>query len=353
VVSKDKIAVTGGNIMGQLGFFDVEKKLQELSELGDPLERLNKAIDWQQFKPVIVRAFRKERKSNAGRPPFDYLMMFKIIVLQHMYNLSDAQTQFQLIDRFSFRRFIGVGAEDTIPDEKTIWLFRETMTRTGAIKKLFRLFGRFLDEAGYQAKKGMIVDASIVEVPRQRNTVEENRQLKEGKIPSQWKDQAAKLRQKDVDARWTKKGNETYYGYKDHINVDVKHKLIRKYEVTPAHVHDSQEIKPLIDYGNTRQAIWGDSAYSSQEIRDLLKKRHIKNHIHRKGYRDHALTPFQQAMNKKKSSIRARVEHAFGRISFLIGRWIRCIGFVRTRARIGLINLVYNMTRFTYLVNHA
>lgn len=339
--------------MGQLGFFDVEKKLQQLSELGDPLERLNKAIDWGQFKPVIARAFRKERKSNAGRPPFDYLMMFKIMILQHLYNLSDAQTQFQLIDRFSFRRFIGVGAEDTIPDEKTIWLFRETLIRRGAIKKLFVLFGRYLDEAGYQANKGMVVDASIVEVPRQRNTAEENRQIKTGKIPGGWKAQTAKLRQKDRDARWTKKGNETYYGYKDHINVDVKHKLIRTYEVTPAHIHDSQEAEALLDSANTRQAIWGDSAYCSEEIRDLLKKRRIKNHIHRKGYRDHPLSPFQQAMNKKKSSIRARVEHVFGRISFLIGRWIRCIGLARARARIGLINLVYNMNRYTYLVNHT
>jgi len=353
VVNREKITATGGTNMGQLGFFDIEKKLQALSELGDPLERLAQAIDWQQFKPVIVKAFRKERKSNAGRPPFDYLMMFKIIVLQHMYNLSDAQTQFQLIDRFSFRRFIGAGAEDTIPDEKTIWLFRETLTRTGTVKKLFALFGRFLDNAGYQAKKGMIVDASIIEVPRQRNTIEENRQVKQGAVPPAWKDQAAKLRQKDTDARWTKKGTETYYGYKDHINVDVKHKLIRKYEVTPAHVHDSQEADALLDPANTRQAIWGDSAYCSEEIRDLLRKRRIKNHIHRKGYRDHALTPFQQAMNKKKSSIRARVEHIFGRISFLIGRWIRCIGLARARAKIGLLNLVYNMNRFTYLVNHA
>jgi transposase, IS5 family len=353
MVSKMKNTTTGGSNMGQLGFFDIEKKLQALSELGDPLERLAQAIDWQQFKPVIAKAFRKARKSNAGRPPFDYVMMFKIMVLQHMYNLSDAQTQFQLIDRFSFRRFIGVGAEDTIPDEKTIWLFRETITRTGAVKKLFALFGRFLDNAGYQAKKGMVVDASIVEVPRQRNTVEENRQIKDGEVPAEWEKRVAKLRQKDVDARWTKKGNEMHYGYKDHINVDVKHKLIRKYEVTSAHVHDSQELEALFDPTNTRQAMWGDSAYSSQEIRDILKERGIKDHIHRKGYRDHSLTAFQKAMNKKKSSIRARVEHIFGRISFLIGRWIRCIGVKRAQARIGLTNLVYNMNRFTYLVNHA
>jgi IS5 family transposase len=339
--------------MGQLGFFDIEDKLRELSKLGDPLEKLNKTIPWNHFKPIIAKAFRKERKSNAGRPPFDYIMMFKILILQHLHNLSDAQTQYQLVDRFSFRRFIGIGTEDTIPDEKTIWLFRETLTQKAVVEKLFDLFDRFLNEAGYSAKKGMIVDASFVEVPRQRNTSEENKQVKQGKPPAEWEKKATKLRQKDLDARWTKKNNETHYGYKNHIDVDVKHKLIRKYEVTPANVHDSQKLKPLIDEDNSHQAIWADSAYQSDKISNWLKKRKIKNHIHRKGYRNRPLTEFQQALNRRKSSIRARVEHAFGRIDWLIGRWIRSIGQLRATAKIGLINLVYNMTRFTYLVKHA
>jgi IS5 family transposase len=339
--------------MGQLGIFDTENKLKELSKLGDPLEKLNKAIPWNRFKPMIAKAFRKERKSNAGRPPFDYVMMFKIMVLQHLHNLSDAQTQYQLVDRFSFRRFVGIGTEDTIPDEKTIWLFRETLTQKAVVEKLFDLFDRFLNEAGYNAKKGMIVDASFVEVPQQRNTRAENKQIKQGQIPEEWKDKAPKLRQKDLDARWTKKNHETHYGYKDHIDVDVKHKLIRKYEVTPAHVHDSQKLKPLIDEDNTHQAVWADSAYKSEEIDKWLKKRKIKNHIHGKGSRNHPLTEFQQALNRRKSSIRARVEHAFGRIGFLIGRWIRSVGQLRATAKIGLINLVYNMTRFTYLVKRV
>jgi IS5 family transposase len=258
-----------------------------------------------------------------------------------------------LVDRFSFRRFVGIGTEDTIPDEKTIWLFRETLTQKAVVEKLFDLFDRFLNEAGYNAKKGMIVDASFVEVPQQRNTRAENKQIKQGQIPEEWKDKAPKLRQKDLDARWTKKNHETHYGYKDHIDVDVKHKLIRKYEVTPAHVHDSQKLKPLIDEDNTHQAVWADSAYKSEEIDKWLKKRKIKNHIHGKGSRNHPLTEFQQALNRRKSSIRARVEHAFGRIGFLIGRWIRSVGQLRATAKIGLINLVYNMTRFTYLVKRV
>ncbi|RPI80158.1 MAG: IS5 family transposase, partial [Desulfobacteraceae bacterium] len=294
-----------------------------------------------------------EKKNNAGAKPYDVVMMFKIMILQHLHNLSDAQTQYQLVDRFSFRRFIGIGTEDTVPDEKTIWLFRETLTQKETVEKLFDLFDRFLNEAGYSAKKGMIIDASFVEVPRQRNTKEENQLIKQGQTPAKWEKKEAKLRQKDLDARWTKKNNETHFGYKNHINVDVKHKLIRKFETTPANVHDSQKVKSLIDKDNSRQAIWADSAYRSDKISKWLKKKEIKNHIHRKGYRNRPLTDFQQALNRKKSSIRARVEHAFGRIDCFIGRWIRSVGQLRANTKIGLINLVYNMTRFTYLVKHA
>jgi IS5 family transposase len=306
--------------MGQIGLFDVENKLAELSAMGDPLEKLDKAINWNRFKPLIDKAFRKERRSNAGRPPYEYILMFKILVLQSMYNLSDEQTQFQILDRHTFKRFLGLRDEMRIPDQKTIWLFRETLTQQGVIRKLFDMFDRYLINAGYAAKKGQIVDATFVETPRQRNTRD-----------------------------WTKKNNETHYGYKNHLNVDVKNKLIRDYEVTPADVHDSRPFSDLFDPDNTGKALWADSAYKSEEIDTTLKKRGIKNNINRKGYRNHPLSIFQQWMNKKRSSVRARIEHVNARLDCLIGRWIRCIGRLRAAGRIGLTNLVYNMTRFAYL----
>ena len=340
--------------MGQLGLFDIENKLTELSKMGDPLEKLDKAINWKVFKPVINKAFRKERKSNAGRPPFDYLMMFKVLVLQHLYNLSDEQVQYQLLDRLTFRRFIGIGGENIIPDEKTVWLFRETLVKKGTITKLFGMFDRYLVEAGFHAKKGMIVDASFVEVPRQRNTREENDRIKNGTTPSDWEKNPDKLRQKDLDARWTKKNDQTFYGYKNHANVDVKHKLIRAYTVTPANVHDSQEIGNVLDGDNTNQTIWADSAYSAAEIKEDLQKKQVKNLIHKKAYRNRPLSDFQQERNTAKSRIRARVEHVFAQLDRMIGRCIRCIGQRRAAAKIGMMNLVYNMRRFAFLVeSHA
>jgi IS5 family transposase len=333
----------------QIGLFDVENKLAQLSALGDPLEKLDNAINWKLFKPVLNKAFRKDRKSNAGRPPFDYVFMFKILVLQTMYNLSDAQTQFQIIDRHSFKRFLGIQDERQIPDEKTIWLFRETLTRTGAMKKLFDIFNRNLETAGYRAQKGQIIDASFVEVPRQRNSRDENEEITQGKTPEAWLDNPSKLSQKDLDARRTKKNDTTFYGYKNHVNVDVKGKLIRGYSVTPASVHDSQELENILDNDNTGSGIWADSAYRSEETEKILKKRNLKSHVHRKAYRNHPLSDFQTLRNTEKSRIRARVEHVYGWMENRIGSLIRCIGQPRAATRIGLMNLVYNMNRYRYL----
>jgi IS5 family transposase len=266
-----------------------------------------------------------------------------------MYNLSDAQTQFQMLDRFTFRRFLGIQTESQIPDEKTVWAFRETLTQAGTIKKLFDLFDRYLTAAGYTAKKGQIIDASFVEVPRQRNSRDENEDIKQGKTPDEWIDNPSKLSQKDLDARWTKKNDQTFYGYKNHVNVDVKGKLIREYSVTPANVHDSQELENILDEDNSGSGVWADSAYHSEESEKILKKRKLKSHVHRKAYRNHPLSEFQNRRNTEKSRIRVRVEHVFGWMENQTGSLIRCIGQLRAATRIGLMNLVYNMNRYRYL----
>jgi IS5 family transposase len=196
----------------------------------------------------------------------------------------------------------------------------------------------------------MIVDASLIEVPRQRNTREENERIKNGETPEAWKEAPAKLRQKDVDAKWTKKNGENYYGYKNHVSTDVSHKLIHKCEVTSASVHDSQVLEKLLDENNKKQTIWADSAYTGEGIENLLKERGIRNRIHAKGYRGRPLTTAQQEGNRKKSRIRARVEHIFGFMTTSMkAGWIRCIGIVRARSRLFLQNLVYNMKRYQFL----
>jgi IS5 family transposase len=279
--------------------------------------------------------------------------MFKILVLQTMYGLSDAQTQFQILDRLTFKRFLGLTSEDSIPDEKTVWLFRETLTQADVIKKLFDLFGRQLNEAGYTAQKGQIIDASFIEAPRQRNTREENNEIKNGGTPQEWEKHPEKLRQKDVDARWTKKNDQTFFGYKNHASVDVKHKIIRDYAATSAEVHDSNMLEPVLDPNNTSADVFTDSAYSSEKTEQRLDYLWYRSKICVKGTRGTPLTEAQLAQNRKKSKVRSRIEHVFAQIELMYRGRIRCIGRLRAAAKIGLLNLVYNMKRFAYLESIA
>ena len=337
-----------GQTMMQTGLFDWYNRFQQLDAGGDPLPKLKKLVDWERFRPELEAVRDKERKSNAGRKPFDVVLMFKVLMLQSLYNLSDEKIEFQIRDRISFMRFLDLSLGDAVPDEKTIWLFREQLTEDGLIKRLFEEFDAFLGEKGFSARKGQIVDASIVEAPRQRNSREENQQIKQGQTPQDWSEQ--KKRQKDIDARWTKKNGQNHYGYKNHINVDVKHKLIRDYEVTPASVHDSQVFEELLDEDNSSRDVWADSAYRSEEKLEELKKRNYREHLQRKGCRHKKLTQREAQGNRTRSRIRSRVEHVFGVQAKRAGDLIvRAIGLVRVKAKVGLRNLAYNLDRYCVL----
>jgi IS5 family transposase len=334
----------------QRSFFDEQDRLAKLSKQGDPLEKLDAMMDWEIFRPLLKRCFKKEPKGPGGRPPFDYVLMFKILILQRLYNLSDAQMQFQILDRLSFQRFLGQGLYATVPDEKTIWLFREVLSKRGMIEKLFALYSAHLQKLGLIENNGSIIDASFVEVPRQRNSREENQTIKGGEIPDDWKEDPAKLRQKDTEARWTKKNELTYYGYKDHVKVDTQSKLIKNYEVTDATVHDSQVLPTLIEGTDADTELHADSAYRSTQIEETLQKRGVRSKIHEKGNRNQPLTKTQMRSNRAKSRIRARVEHVFAHITNCMnGFRIRSIGIRRARSSIGLINLTYNIVRSVYL----
>ena len=202
--------------------------------------------------------------------------MFKAIVLCELYNLSDDQVEYQLRDRLSFMRFVGFGLEDKVPDAKTVWLYREQLARAGMVEALFEDFDGYLEKQGYLAMGGQIIDASIVPVPKQRNSRDDNARIKDGETPEGWKDQPAKRSQKDTDARWTKKHGKSHYGYKNHVNVDRRHKLVRRYQVTDAAVHDSQVVEDILDPDNTASDVWADSAYRSAEIEAKLKEKGLK-----------------------------------------------------------------------------
>ena len=332
------------------GLFDEEIRLEKLSVKGDPLEKLNECIPWRMFEPILQDVFAHEAKGPGGRPPYEYVMMFKVLILQRYYGLSDGQTEYQITDRLSFMRFLGLGLADRIPDEKTVWLFREALTKAKAIEKLFELFGSYLENQGLIAHEGQIIDASFVEVPRQRNRREENKEIKAGNVPAAWKEKPAMLRQKDTDARWAKKNKERHYGYKNHVKICKRSKLIETYGTTDASVHDSQAVSLLVEQSNEHQELYADSAYSGEPLQRVLEKHGMVSRIHEKGYRGKPLTEEQKLCNTEKSRIRARVEHVFGFIeNSMHGLWIRCIGKQRAHGIVGLINLTYNLFRFLHL----
>jgi len=310
--------------------------------------KLNKAITWEVFRAERETLREKQRKRNAGAKPYDAVRRFKILIIQSLYNLSDEAVEYQILDRMSFMRFLGLHAGDPVPDAKTIWLFREQLRQAGRIEKLFKQFEDFLADNGYTAKRGQIIDASIVSAPKQRNRREENSLIKQGSTPEDWHE--AKKRQKDVDARWTKKNGKTYYGYKNHVTVDVKHKLIRGYQVTDASVHDSQVFEELLEQSNTSRDVYADSAYRSNESIQRLEALGFREHVQRKGCKHRKLTKREQQGNRTRAKIRSRIEHVFGVQAMVAGNLImRCIGMIRARATIGLRNLAYNMNRYAML----
>jgi|SRR5476649_60505 IS5 family transposase len=385
------------------------RQWEKLEALGDPLIRLKNEIDWELFRPELARIYtEKERKNAAGRPPLDVVLMFMVVILQRLYNLSDDQTEFHIRDRASFQRFLDLRIENGAPDAKTLWLFKERLKEMGLERDLFFRFELYLREIGLEAKGGQIVDATFVDVPRQRNTREENEVIKNGGMPAGWEDNPHKLAQKDRDAEWVKKGEETHFGFKDHTNVDQEHKLIRDFTVTGASVHDSLMLDDILDTetkaaadetnattetvepqssgvedaagsqaaganvavavdsqlseregdteaGESKTAqgrpVFADSAYRSVGQEARLEAQGIPSRIHERPYRNKPLTEEQKEANRKKSSVRVRVEHVYGFFTTSMNRatYIRSIGSARACLTIGLMNLTYNLARFVQI----
>jgi transposase, IS5 family len=355
---------------GQPGFFDVDERLKELSAKGDSLERLSAVVDFELFRADLERAVPRSDRSKGGRPAFDHVLMFKTLVLQATHNLSDERTEYLIRDRLSFMRFLGLGLADTVPDANTIWTFREALTRARiarkpAIEVLFERFNAALSAAGYLAMSGQIVDATIVAAPKQRNTDGEKRDIKEGRIPpAEWADKPAKLRQKDRDARWTVKYTKAKpdadgmpridlaipaFGYKNHIGIDRRHGLIRRWTVTDAARHDGALLPELIDTDNTTGKVWADTAYRSKANERFLAGRLMRSQIHQKKPRGRPMPRRTARANARKSAVRSAVEHVFSRQKGPMGLFVRTIGIARAKTKIGLVNLVYNMQRMVWL----
>jgi transposase, IS5 family len=281
--------------MDQYTFFGDHNALEALTQQGDRLVELDRHIQWGALVDVADKIWRGTRSSNTiscGPKPWSSEVMLRILVLKRLYNLSDEQAEYQIRDRLSFMRFVKIGLGDSVPDSRTIWMYSNQLAEANGARSLFDTFNRQLAEQGLIMKEGVMVDATFVEVPRQRNSPNENELIKNGVTPEDWKNQPRKLAQKDVDAQWAKKGDETHYGYKDHIKVGVVTKFIQDYTDTPASTHDSQELPNLISKEDS--SVHADSAYSGKPIADDLIAKGVVNNIHEKANRGHPLNEKQK-----------------------------------------------------------
>ena len=337
---------------GNKGLFDEQETYQKLSDIGNPLEKISKVIDFEMFRDLLeTKLLNQDKKNNAGAKPFDVVMMFKIMILQRYYGLGDTQIEYQILDRLSFKKFLGLESGDKVPDEKTVWAFRERLTNEGLVESIFSQFTKHLESKGLIMNEGKMVDASFTIAPRQRNTREENKKIKEGNGDELWDDKPNKKKHKDIDARWTKKNGETFFGYKNHAKVDTKSKFIDNYEVTDASVHDSQPLDKLLTEDDAGQDFHADSAYTGEDQEKVISKYEMNNQVHEKGYRNKPLTDEQKASNKQKSKTRARVEHVFGFMEqSMNGLIVRSVGITRATGIIGLINLTYNLFRYEQVI---
>ena len=335
--------------MGQKGFWDFEERQQELINKNKTLKHLNDIIPWELFRAELETIHKKDRKSNAGRKPTDVILMFKLLILQQLYNISDEELEYQVKDRLSFMEFLNLGLEDPVPDATTVWLFRQHLKDHNKMEPLFEEFSNYLNQQGYQAQGGQIMDATLIPVPKQKITKQEKEDLKQGQIPEEWQNNPHKMAQKDIDAKWTKKNNQSHFGYKNHINIDVDYGFIRQYIITDASVHDSQALTRLLDDLNTGKGVWADSAYRSAGIEWLLSLLNWISHIHERPYRNRPLSEEQQEKNTERSKTRSHVEHVFGAwVMRLGGKALRSIGLGRAEVNLGLKNLTYNFMRFIF-----
>ena len=349
---------------GQAGFWDVDERYVRLSEAGDPLEKLNAVVPWEVFRKPLAKALKRSDGAKGGRPPYDAVIMFKIMVLQALYGLSDDQAEFQIQDRLSFMRFLGLGLGDRVPDAKTIWLFREHLTQVGAVENLFARFDKHLAKAGYLAMGGQIVDATIVAAPKQHNSDAEKADIKAGRVPDHWKDKPAKLRQKDRDARWTVKFSKgkvdeegqtnqrdiavPAFGYKNHASIDRRHGFIRGWKVTGASAYDGAQLCHVLDKNNTGSKVWADTAYRSKKNEKWLDKNGYVSDIHHKKPKGRPMSEATSRANGRRSKVRAFVEHVFAQQKSRMGLFVRTIGIARATSKIGLVNLAYNLTRYVW-----
>lgn len=319
--------------------FAHEERERKLDRIGDPLAELDATVDFQAIADRVATLLPRVDSCKVGRPPFPVLLMIK-----QLYNLSDDQVEYQSLDRATFQRFLDLQSSSRIPDSKTFWAFQQTLLSVGAAPVIAEAVQQQLAVAGYIARNGQLIDASIIRAPIQRFTKAEKAVLDRGEIPAEWS--AAKRVQKDLDARCTKQHGKSYFGYKVHVSVGMRHQLVRKSAITAAAVHDTRHFEDLLDATHTSREVSADKGYVDGEREARLTEAGWRVKVQHKAKRGKPLSACQKGRNTRIAKVRARVEHVFAGLHHMGRQEIRTIGLARAQFQITTKLAVYNLKRW-------
>ncbi len=334
--------------MIKVSLFAEQERETKMDKIGDALSKLAEHVDFAALAAEIDEAAPRPGRERGGRPPFPTELMVRVLVVQQLYNLSDEQMEFQLLDRLSFQRFVGLRQSSQAPDRTTIWTFKERLIKAEAAERIFEAVSRQLDRHGFIARGGQMIDASIVPVPKQTLNKDEKEIVQQDAMPVEWS--PSKRRQKDVQARWTKKHGKSYFGFKLSSSVDRRHKLIRRVHVSTASEHDTLHFERVLDAGNTSRDIYADKGYVDGEREQRLRAQGWRVHIQRKGQAGKPLSDCQERRNKRIAKVRARVEHVFAGLEQMGGKALRSIGLARATLHLNWKASTYNLRRLCSLM---
>ena len=295
------------------------------------LERIDELLEWSGIESSLQGVY----SSTRGRPSYPLLSLFKSLLLQQWYGLSDPGLEEALSDRLSFRRFVGLGLSEGTPDHSTLSRFRKALREQGAGEKAFSEVGRQLEARGLMLKQGTLIDASVVQAQAKKPPYEKG---------------AGRGGEVDRDATWTRSRGKGVYGYKYHVGVDEGSGLIRRMSLSGAKTSDSEMAEGLIV--GDEQAVYADRGYESRRRRQWLKSVGIKDRImHRSHKYQRELPYWQQRRNALISRRRAPVEKVFGTLKRSYGYWrVRYYSLAANELQAQLLSIAYNLRRAERLV---
>jgi IS5 family transposase len=302
-------------------FFDLA--IQQRGAANPVLDTIAREVDFRQAEEQVAATY-----SQGGRPGCRVAVLLRIMILQHLYGLSDPQAEEQIKDRLSFQRFVQLDAQEAVPDETTLCRFRQRLIDCKLHEQLLTLLNAQLEARGYIVKRTTLVDATIVESSRKRPSVES---AAEGTAP-------------DADASYTRKNNHSYYGYKAHISSDAEHQLIRSALISTAKVQDAHVLQQVAS--TQTRALYADKAYDTKANQAWLKEQGIQNGILKKGALHIKLTPDDEAQNEVKGQIRRDIERIFAHLKqWQHYRRVRYLGLARNQLELTLKAVAYNLKR--------